>query len=74
MKNITIRKATVSNSEFAHQTKKAAFRDYVEKVWGWDENEQRQLHEKHFASQDFWIVRWSGVDVGILAIVRQNQG
>ena len=71
MRNLKLRKATVNDSEFAYRTKKAAFREYVEKIWGWDEAKQRQLHERRFASQDFQVIQVSGVDVGILAVVRQ---
>ncbi len=71
MTNLRLIKATANDSEFAYQTKKAAFREYVEKVWGWDEDEQRQLHERRFASQDFQVIQVSGISVGILAIVRQ---
>jgi ribosomal protein S18 acetylase RimI-like enzyme len=71
MDNLRLRKATAADSQFAYRTKKAAFKKYVEKVWGWDEEEQRQLHEKRFASQDFQVIQVSGIDVGILAIVQQ---
>jgi ribosomal protein S18 acetylase RimI-like enzyme len=43
----------------------------VELVWDWDEEEQRQLHERRFVSQDFQVIQVSGIDVGILAIVRE---
>ena len=69
--NLRLRKATADDSEFAYQTKKAAFRKYVEKVWGWDEEEQRQLHRRRFASQDFRVIEVSGIDVGILAVAKQ---
>jgi len=68
MSKLTIRQATAEDSEFAYQTKKAAFRDYVLKVWEWDETRQRLLHEKRFAAQDFRVIQISGTDVGILAI------
>jgi len=71
MDNLRLRKATVDDSKFAYQTKKAALREYVEKVWGWDEDEQRKLHERRFASQDFQVMQMSDIDVGILAIVWQ---
>jgi len=41
MMNLKLRKATSHDSEFTYQTKKAAFKEYVNKVWGWDETEQR---------------------------------
>jgi ribosomal protein S18 acetylase RimI-like enzyme len=71
MDNLNLRKATTSDSEFAYRTKKAAFRQYVELVWGWDEEQQRQLHERRFAAQKFSVIQLSGVDVGIMAIVRE---
>ncbi len=73
MSNLILRKATADDSEFAYLAKKAAFREYVEKIWGWDEKEQRQLHERRFARQDFHVIQVSGVDVGVIAIVRQPE-
>ena len=71
MDNLRLRKATADDSEFAYRTKKASFKKYVEKVWGWDEKEQRQLHQRRFASQDFQVIQVSGIDVGVFSIVRQ---
>jgi GNAT superfamily N-acetyltransferase len=71
MNNLRVRKATADDSEFAYEVKKAAFREHVEKVWGWDEEEQRRLHERRFASQDFQVIQVSGIDVGIFSIVRE---
>ena len=72
MDDLRLRKATAADSEFAYQTKKAAFRTYAEKVWGWDEEEQRQLHQKRFSSQDFRVIQASGIDVGVLALVHES--
>ena len=69
MDDLTLRKATSSNSEFAYSTKAAAFREYVEKVDGWDEDEQRKLHEQRFAAQDFRVINVVGTDIGIVAMV-----
>jgi GNAT superfamily N-acetyltransferase len=49
--------------------KRAAFREYVEKVWGWDEDEQRRLHRERYGTQDFRIINLDGADVGIMAVV-----
>jgi GNAT superfamily N-acetyltransferase len=67
--DLVIRKAETKDSELAYRVKKAAFREYVEKVWGWDEAEQRQLHERRFAAQDYRVVNVAGTDVGIMAVV-----
>jgi len=69
MNSLTLRKASPNDSEFAYCAKRAAFREYVEKVWGWDEHEQRQLHEQRFGAQDFRVINVAGTDVGIMAVV-----
>ena len=64
MEALNIRKARASDSEFIFTVKKAAYREYVEQVWGWDDNYQRERHESEFASHDFHIIQFSGTDVG----------
>ena len=59
-----IRKAVSADVDFTFAVKKAAFREYVEKVWGWDGVDQRELHKLRFASQDVRIVQNKGIDVG----------
>jgi len=72
MDNLKLRKATPADNEFAFQTKKAAFKKYVEEIWGWDEVEQRKLHNRRFASHDFSVIQWSGIDVGILVLEQES--
>ncbi len=72
MRNLKLRKATPGDSEFAYQTKKAAFHEYAEKVRGWNEDEQRQLHQRRFTAHDFRVIQVSGKDVGIIAMSRQS--
>ena len=72
MQNLQLRPATISDSEFAYQTTKAAFREYAEKVWGWDEDEQRKLHQRRFAVHDFRVIQIAGTDIGIMAMERQQ--
>jgi GNAT superfamily N-acetyltransferase len=67
--NLTLRKAGPSDSEFAYRTKRAAFKEVVEKVWGWDEEEQRQLHKRRFGKHDFRIINLDGTDIGIMVAV-----
>lgn len=63
-----LRKATLEDSEFAYCTKRIAYKEYAEQVWGWDEDEQRQYHQQRFQAQDFRIVNLTGVDVGVMAV------
>ena len=71
MEDLTFRNATEADSDFAYMVKKAAFRKYAEKVWGWDETDQRALHVRRFAAQAFEIIGFCGKDVGVLATVEE---
>jgi ribosomal protein S18 acetylase RimI-like enzyme len=65
----TLRTAGPEDSELVDCVRRAAFRGYVETVEGWDEAEQRRLHDRRFAAQDFRVVSVAGADVGIVAMV-----
>jgi GNAT superfamily N-acetyltransferase len=68
MDDLTLRKADPNDSEFAYCTRRAAFREYVEKGGGWDDDEQRRLHDRRFGAQDFRVINRANVDVGIMAV------
>jgi GNAT superfamily N-acetyltransferase len=70
MNSLTLRKASPNDSEFAYCARRTAFKEYVEKVEAWDEDEQRQLHEQRFGAQDVRVIDLAGIDVGIMAVVR----
>ena len=67
MEGLSLRKAHANDSEFVFTVKKAAFREYAEQVWGWDDDYQRELHNSRFVSQDSRIIQFRGTDVGFLA-------
>jgi ribosomal protein S18 acetylase RimI-like enzyme len=64
---LKFRKVHAIDSEFVFAVKKAAFREYVEQIWGWDDNYQRDLHNRRFASQDIRIIQFHGTDIGFLS-------
>ena len=66
MEELSFRKAHASDSEFVFAVKEAAYREYVEHVWGWDDNYQRERHNREFASHDLYILQFCGTDVGFL--------
>jgi ribosomal protein S18 acetylase RimI-like enzyme len=69
MNDLTLRKASPNDSEFAYCVRRDAFRGYVEQVEGWDEDQQRRLHERRFGAQDFRVISLADTDVGIMAVV-----
>lgn len=56
MTSLTLRKASTEDSEFAYRVRRVAFEQYVEKASGWDDGEQRQLHDQRFRMQDFRVI------------------
>ena len=48
MEELSFRKAQANDSEFVFAVKKAAFQEYVEQVWSWDDSYQRELHKRRF--------------------------
>ena len=68
MEEVKVRKAQATDSEFVFAVKKAAFREYVEQIWGWADTYQRDLHNRRFASQDLRIIQFHGTDVGFLSM------
>ena len=67
MEGLKFRKTQATDSEFVFAVKKAAFREYVEQIWGWDDTYQKELHNRRFGSQDLRIIQFNGTDVGFLS-------
>ena len=67
MEGLKFRKTQATDSKFVFAVKKAAFREYVEQIWGWDDTYQKELHNRRFASQDIRIIQFCGTDVGFLS-------
>ncbi len=63
-----LRKASQDDEEFAYQAKRTGLREYVELVWGWDEDCQRQIHTRRFQEQDVRIIEVDGKDVGTMSV------
>ena len=72
MSHITLRPANPKDSEFAYQTKRSAFKHYIEEAIGWDEAYQRQRHETRFTGQNFRIIQKARLDIGVLAAVEEE--
>ena len=69
--NLTLREATAADKDFAYQVKKAAFREYVEQVWGWKEADQWKLHDRRFRAEDFTVIAVNDVDTGTMYVTQE---
>ena len=68
---IALRPATAADSEFCFHLHKAAMRDYVAAIWGWDEQVQRDFHARAFEAGRWQIISANGTDIGMLHVERR---
>jgi len=65
---VALRPARPADSEFCFRLHKAAMGDYVAAIWGWDEQRQREFHNRAFTPGRWRIITANGTDVGMLDV------
>jgi len=68
---LTYRPAKFKDWKLTFKFKKEVLKSYVEKIWGWDEKKQRNLHEENFNPEKTKIIQLENKDIGYL-IVRDS--
>ncbi|MET9992071.1 GNAT family N-acetyltransferase [Streptomyces mutabilis] len=68
MNAVALRPAVPADSEFCFQLHKAAMGDYVESIWGWDDEAQRAYHERGFEPERWQVITVDGADAGTLVV------
>ncbi|HOP06338.1 MAG TPA: GNAT family N-acetyltransferase [candidate division Zixibacteria bacterium] len=64
--DISLRTASDADSEFFFEVTKAALGKYIELTWGWDEDQQRRLHEEKWHIDNSYVVIAEGREMGTL--------
>lgn len=70
---MNLRNAKTSDLELTYRIKKNSIKPYVEKIWTWNDQLQKTIHEKNFTSSDTKIIELDGKDVGYLVLKRHNR-
>lgn len=65
---IHFRPVTQNDSEFLFQLKKQTLKEYITLTWGWDEEVQRDFHQKNFKPEKYRIIQEDGQDIGCLSV------
>jgi len=65
---VALRSAAPADSEFCFQLHKAAMGDYVAALWGWDEQRQREHHDRSFSPGRWQIITTGGTDIGMIDV------
>jgi GNAT superfamily N-acetyltransferase len=68
MTGIDLRPATPEDSELCFQLHKAAMREYVAAIWGWDDHVQHGFHTRAFDPGRWQIITENGTDIGIIVV------
>ncbi|MDE3236041.1 MAG: GNAT family N-acetyltransferase [Bacteroidota bacterium] len=67
-----LRRATEHDSEFFYNVKKTVLKAYIETIWGWDEDFQRQFHAANYHVNETQIIMVNGVDAGTVEVKENN--
>ena len=69
---VSLRPATVDDSEFAYRTTRDTMREYALATWGaWNEEEARQRSSENIAAGATQIIEFEGTAIGIHVVKRE---
>ena len=63
-----LRPSSPADLEWAFELHRAALREYVEPIWGWDEELQRRLFTDGYDANSGQVIQADGQDVGVLVV------
>jgi N-acetylglutamate synthase-like GNAT family acetyltransferase len=64
----SLRKATIQDFDSTYEIKKNALSEYLDLLWGWNEDAQFEFHQQHFEPLNFQIIEISQKPIGYLEI------
>ncbi len=70
----TLRDATSEDRDFLYRLRRATLKEYVDRIWGWDEAVQRRMFDERFDPARYQIVTVDGRDVGAVSVERRPDG
>ena len=63
-----LRAAKTSDLELTYRIKSKSIKPYVEKIWGWNEPNQRKIHNQSFNANDTKLIEYHKQYIGFLVI------
>jgi ribosomal protein S18 acetylase RimI-like enzyme len=69
--NVRLRAASDTDRDFFFAVRRAAFRPYVDDLWGWDDAQQRRQADQEFNELPVQIIESDGVAVGYLCVLHE---
>ena len=68
-----LRSARASDRDFLYALNEATMRDYVERVWGWDDEAQAAFFDNRFQPDAWQVIQVGGQEIGVL-ILEEREG
>ncbi|HKN52093.1 MAG TPA: GNAT family N-acetyltransferase [Amycolatopsis sp.] len=65
---VALRQSSARDREYCYQLHRGVLREYVEQIWGWDDDRQRALYEHGFEPARTQIITVDGADAGVLCV------
>ncbi len=68
MQELELRQACGDDFSFLYGLHRETLGEYVDQIWGWDEEWQLQYFREHFHPEERKVIRYHGKDVGCVSI------
>jgi len=69
---LNLRNAKKSDFDKTFEIKKSSIRPYVEKIWGWSESYQREIHKQNFIVSDTNLIEYNKQKVGFIVMTETD--
>jgi orotate phosphoribosyltransferase len=73
LQGVGYRHATETDLDFLYSLHVATMKEYVEKVWGWDDAYQEARFRENYAPAHLQIVTYDGRDIGMLSAEERDE-
>jgi len=60
--------AETSDLEITYRIKRNSIKQYVEKIWGWNDSFQREIHKQKFIAHDTKLIEHNEKKIGFIVI------
>jgi len=72
-KKLKLRKVNIDDFDFLYKLKKKTLKDYISKIWGWDEEWQKNYFTKNFKPEVLKIITKSEKAIGCISFLEETE-
>ena len=73
LQRIGYRPAAESDIDFLYSLHVAAMKEYVDQIWGWNENDQESIFRRNYVPATIQIILCNGRDIGMLSVEEREK-